>query len=86
MRFGVPSTLAMLCATLYAGCSDRVTGPEAVKLVDALESARATGPDEQRIWWDRLFGLDWHDQLARLRDVSSVDLVRAETEACRTAL
>lgn len=66
----------MLCATLCAGCSDRLTGPEAVRLVDALESASAAGPDERRIWWDRLFGFEWRDELSRLHDVSSVVLTR----------
>ncbi len=76
MKFGILSTFSVFCAIVSAGCVDRLSGPEAIKLVDALESARTPSGDERRIWWDRLFGFEWRDELARLHDVSSVELTR----------
>lgn len=54
-------TLSLLALTLTVGCSDRLTAPEAMRLVDILESSRSVSARElqREFFWDvqlALFG------------------------------
>src|SRR5438876_6400003 len=54
-------------------CGDRLTAPEAVRLVDALESSQRV--DAVPGWWDFLFGSDWLSIVSRARDLSTVQVL-----------
>src|SRR5438876_10655601 len=53
--------------------SDRRTAPEAVRLVDALESSHRV--DAVPGWWDFLFGSDWLSIVSRARELSTVQVL-----------
>ena len=60
------------------GCRDRLTGPEAARLVDALESSLSTfdRKREQQFFWDRELALFGGHESSLLRDASAVVLHR----------
>ena len=65
--------LSLLGIALCLGCSDRLTAPEAVRLVDALESSHRV--DAVPGWWDFLFGSDWLSIVSRARELSTVQVL-----------
>lgn len=71
------TTLSLLTVTLDLGCGDRLTGPEVVQLVDALEKPFSTDSSDARARL-RFHGMTviWAERLSRLRNVSTVTLRR----------
>ena len=69
--------LSLLGVALCTGCSDRLTAPEAVQVVDALESALKPGTDISRTpgWWDFLFGAGWLSIASQARELSTVQVL-----------
>ncbi len=67
---------AFALLTVGTGCADRLDGPKAVRLVDALESASRPRADSgQRAgWWDFLFGSDWLSIASHASDLPTVVL------------
>src|SRR3989449_5724227 len=69
--------LSLLMLTLASGCGDRLTGPEVVQIVDALEKPFWTDRSEARARL-RSHGMTaiWAERLSRFHNVSSVTLRR----------
>src|SRR2546430_11863819 len=65
--------LSLLMLTLAFGCGDRLTGPEVVQIVDALEKPFWTDSSEARARL-RFHGMTaiWAERLSRFHNVSSV--------------
>ncbi|HZE93340.1 MAG TPA: hypothetical protein VEZ49_01440 [Gemmatimonadales bacterium] len=63
---------------LFTGCSDRLTGPEAAHLVDALESSLSAFDPEraQQFFWDRELAPFGGHESSLLRNASAVVLHR----------
>ncbi len=69
--------LSLLMLALAFGCGDRLTGPEVVQIVDALEKPFWTDSSEARARL-RFHGMTaiWAERLSRFHNVSSVTLRR----------
>lgn len=70
--------VSCLGVALFTGCSDRLTGPEAAQLVDALESSLSPFDREraQQFFWDRELALFGGHESSLLRNASQVVLHR----------
>src|SRR6266516_799656 len=68
--------LSLLMLTLAFGCGDRLTGPEVVQIVNALEKPFWTDSSEARARL-RFHGMTaiWAERLSRFHNVSSVTLL-----------
>lgn len=76
------SVVSFLSITLCAACADRLSGPEAVRLVDAVASSRSPTAEERdqraQVFWDMKLGMISSDHTSSLLRTASRVVIRRD--------
>lgn len=68
-KHSILCAVSLLSVTVAVGCTDRISGPDAARIADAVEQSMSPHAARRGVrFWDRLAGV----QLTRLRELSDV--------------